>query len=361
MINNVRKFLGKLKLYLKIQIKFEFNSMELSSKKIDCKLWKKKFVNLLKTNDDRFDELLTEFTTCKMEKIKHNEIRIKSKYSPILFCVIRNDINKIEYFMDYYRKLGIECFVFLDNDSDDGTRQFICEQKDTIVYQSKQQYSSARRVAWLNRLLAIYGQDRWCMIVDSDEFVNFIGSEKYKLTDIVKIAVSKKYKRIEGFLLDMYPKGNLFGMEESGDFFKKCIYFDADTYKLSVGGVGLQITGGPRKRKFDFDCILSKYPLFYFEKDMFVASSHYIIPFEKVRKCPVWFAVCHYKFIDEKDMEKIKEAVKKGNYAGNSIFYKKYLDVINSNGEIEFYKAGLSVKFENSDSLKKIKFIRNVF
>ena len=85
-----------------------------------------------------------------------------------------DDIYKIKVFMEHYRQLGVEAFIFLDNNSGDGTKEFLCQQEDVILYTSDQQYSSARRVAWINRLLAIYGQDRWCLVVDSDELVTYV-------------------------------------------------------------------------------------------------------------------------------------------------------------------------------------------
>lgn len=164
----------------------------------------------MKSGDDRCEELLTEFLSCQIEKVTHHRrVRRKNSYAPILFCVIRNEIYRVKVFMKHYRNLGIEAFVFLDNNSDDGTAEFLRQQEDVILYTSSQQYSSARRVAWLNRLMAIYGQNRWCLVVDSDEFVTYIGCEKYSLPDLVKRAVRNNCNRVEGFMLDMYPKGEL--------------------------------------------------------------------------------------------------------------------------------------------------------
>lgn len=352
-----------VRLYVKILKSFRCHRKKLAEKGIDAGIWEGKFINSLKSGDDRCEELLTEFLSCQIEKVTHHRrVRRKNSYAPILFCVIRNEIYRVKVFMKHYRNLGIEAFVFLDNNSDDGTAEFLRQQEDVILYTSSQQYSSARRVAWLNRLMAIYGQNRWCLVVDSDEFVTYIGCEKYSLPDLVKRAVRNNCNRVEGFMLDMYPKGELFG-DESGrdDSICQYRYFDTLSYQIDVAEKRVIITGGPRKRVFQTDVILSKYPLFFFREDDFAASSHFMVPCEPIKRCPVWIALCHYKFVNDRDLCKIKEAVRKGNYAGGSILYKKYLSTIKEKHGVRFYEEGNSCEMISSGSLRKIPFLKDPF
>lgn len=352
-------YLNCIKLYIKIQGNFMLYQNKFIKKGIDVKIWKKKFLNLLKTKDVRCDELLREFLTCQMTKVTYRRIKRKNRYAPILFCVIRNDIHKIQTFMEHYRCLGIEMFIFLDNNSDDGTNEFLRQQEDVILYISDQQYSSARRVAWINRLLAIYGHNRWCLVVDSDELATYVGYEKNKISDMVRKASRMGFYRVEGFMLDMYPKEKLFGSDDN--YVHRFRYFDTLSYEINATERKVIITGGPRKRIFRTDMLLSKYPLFYFSDDDFVASSHYMIPYQAIRKCPVWICLCHYKFVDDSDLFKIKEAVRNENYAGGSLFYKKYLSVIEENKEVIFYEEGNSCEMTSSDALKNISFLKEPF
>lgn len=353
--------LKKKYLYLKILGSFLLKSMDLKKKGINSKLWKDKFLNLLDSGDKRCGELLHEFMNCKIEKITNHKVKRKSKYSPILFCVIRNEIDKIEQFMEHYRKLGIEVFVFLENDSEDGTREYLCNQKDAIVYHSSQEYTSARRIAWLNYLLARHGQNRWCMIVDSDELITYIGSEDHPIKDMVKVAIEQQYYRIEGFMMDMYPKGELFLKQKGVSYVNYCKYFDMNTYKIKGSLNGVCITGGPRKRVLEAEVQLSKYPLFFFREQDFVASSHYMIPVEPIKKCPIWIVICHYKFINDTDLQKIKYAVKRGNYASGSKDYKQYLDEIKKNRNISFFSEDKSCELQGSESLNIIPFLKRAF
>lgn len=361
MNSNLKEQILRFLIWIKIQVLFVLDVKKVRKQGIDNRLWKRKFLNLWKTRDVRCNKLLDEFLNCSLKKISNHKVIKKRKYSPILFCVIKNDFSKIHQFMEHYRKLGVEVFVFLDNDSNDGTKEFLCQQKDAVVYYSNQQYSSARRVAWLNRLLAIYGENKWCLIVDSDELITYMGAEEYQLTDIVERAIDKKCKRVEGFLLDMYSDNDIFQRKNDDSCLEKYKYFDINSYKLHTAENGLVVSRGPRKRIFHAEVCLSKYPMFFFGRDDFIASSHYIIPFEPISKCPMWFAICHYKFIDDKDLDKIKEAVRKENYACGSQDYKKYLLGIKRNPRINFYEEGNSCEMKNSYSLKNISFLKTPF
>lgn len=354
----MKKLLEKLKLYLKIQKAFLKDTKFFRVHKIDRKLWKRKFLNMLKSNDPRTEELLYEFIKCDIRKISHNKIIRKNKYAPILICVLKDEINKIESFLQHYRKIGVEVFIFLDNNSTDGTREYLCSQKDAIVYSSKQQYSSARRVAWINMLLAIYGNNKWCLVVDADELVDYIGSEKFDLSDVINQAEENNYTRIEGFLLDMYSKNGLFDEKLKGDYVTRCCFFDKASYTLGGVEKGLLIKGGPRKRIFRRNVELSKYPLFLFTEQDFYASAHYMVPFSNFKNCPVWLAIRHYKFVDDIDRQKVNSAVKTEIYSGNSADYKQYLKILEENEDICFWNKNLSVEYVDSYSLKEINFLK---
>jgi hypothetical protein len=69
----------------------------------------------------------------------------------LLFCTLRDELVRLPYFYEYYRKLGIDHFLMVDNGSQDGTREFLADQPDTSVWHAKGLYRKARfGVDWLN-------------------------------------------------------------------------------------------------------------------------------------------------------------------------------------------------------------------
>ncbi|MDP2083648.1 MAG: glycosyltransferase family 2 protein, partial [Gemmobacter sp.] len=52
----------------------------------------------------------------------------------LLCCCLRNERVRLPFFVEYYRKLGINHFLFIDNGSDDGSREWLAEQADVSVW-----------------------------------------------------------------------------------------------------------------------------------------------------------------------------------------------------------------------------------
>ena len=99
----------------------------------------------------------------------------------ILICLVKNDLERIKEFYNHYMKLGVKNFVFIDNDSTDGTYEFLCEHSNVSVFQISEQYSTVRRQAWISKVMAYYGYNHWFLIVDSDEFLVYNDFEHKKI------------------------------------------------------------------------------------------------------------------------------------------------------------------------------------
>lgn len=279
-----------------------------------------------------------------------------SKDDIILVCLIKDDISKIKEFITYYSNIGIKHFAFIDNNSKDGTYEFLLKESNINLYKCTDDYSTLKREGWLNRLYSRIGFNKWILCVDSDELFTFIGQEKNNILLFLK-KCSKSYKRVRSLMLDMYSKDNLFSYKEYKSFEKEFCYFDSYGYFEEKEFRTNMIYGGPRARTFStneniFKCALSKYPLFLYEKGDFQGSSHWLFPYKK-NKDVIMAVLRHYKFTNY-DMKKYEERVKKGNYSNNSFEYKKYAEIIENNDDISFYN-NKSKKYKNSNDLETIK------
>lgn len=323
-------------------------------------LWEKKFRQMIRYGSDRTFPIVEEFLTVHFDKISDRKIKKNNKKIPVLICAIKNDIEKIPYFMEHYRKLGIEEFVFVDNLSTDGTFEYLLEQPDTIVYQCKHPFTADRKIAWMNRLAAEVGDNTWYLMVDSDEFVTYIDSEKQNIEKLVETCQRKGYKRIGSVMLDMYSKDSLFDSDIQKNFMKEFKYLDKDTYVVTQANIGIKVKGGPRKRVFGTEMKLSKYALFYFENDDVIPSAHYLIPHEKGYNVPIGIGLLHYKFINKSDYDKVVEAVETGMHSNNSEEYKTYFQVIKSNAKLSLYDEEHSLLF-TENNIRELTFIEDMF
>lgn len=323
-------------------------------------LWEKKFRQMIRYSSDRTFPIAEEFVAVKMDKVHEREQKCEDESVPILICVLKNDIGKLQPFMEHYRKRGIKHFVFLDNMSTDGTFEYLVEQKDADVYRCEHNFTADRKIAWVNRLIAEYGMNKWYLMVDSDEFFTYLGENKFLFKDVVQKAEQKGFKRLGVVHLDMYPKDRLFGNEDREDFIKTYCYFDKDTYTYAKSPRGMKIAGGPRKRVFGTEMKVSGYRMVYFEADDVVPSAHFMIPYEKSYNVPVSLISLHYKFVNESDYDKMVEAVKTGMHSDNSAEYKTYYRVLKENPQISLYDEKHSVLL-SEENLRKISFIEDIF
>ena len=95
--------------------------------------------------------------TNRIDQIKPSDI--------LLFCTLRNEDVRLPYFLNYYRNLGINHFLLIDNDSDDGGAEYLAEQLDVSLWTTKAGYGDARYgVDWLTYLQGKYAHGHWAQI-----------------------------------------------------------------------------------------------------------------------------------------------------------------------------------------------------
>jgi hypothetical protein len=279
----------------------------------------------------------------------------------IVICLIKNDINRIADFLAHYRAMGVTRFAFIDNMSSDGTREFLIAQEDVNVYYTEVPYTTSNREGWMNRIYAYFGQRHWYLCVDSDELFVYMDCENIDIQDFIQEIKAKNLKRVRALMLDMYSKDDMFAYEgKERDSMSDYRYFDKDGY-VTVSSYRLDlIHGGPRTRVFskyneDFNCTLSKYPLFFYTAGDFQGCSHYQFPYFHNCNTPCYSALLHYKFMIS-DMTKYKERVLAGNYANGSSEYKTYLKAIHGEEKVNFMSE-TTEKYCGSSSLKQLKLI----
>jgi Glycosyl transferase family 2 len=89
----------------------------------------------------------------------------------LLFSTLRNEKIRLPYFLEYYRDLGVNHFLIVDNDSTDGSREYLEIQPDVSLWTTAHSYKRARfGVDWLNYLQMKYAHGHWALVVDPDEF-----------------------------------------------------------------------------------------------------------------------------------------------------------------------------------------------
>jgi len=252
----------------------------------------------------------------------------------LLFSTLRNERVRLPYFLRYYRELGINHFLIVDNDSDDGTREYLAEQKDVSLWHTGASYKAARYgMDWMNWLLLRYGHNHWTLTVDPDEFLVYPFSDTRPIRALTDWLDTYDIRSFPAMLLDMYPKGPIDAQpyREGQNPLEIAQWFDSGNYTISRNWYfnNLWIQGGPRARMFFADNpysgpSLNKIPLVKWQRRYaYVSSTHMLLPRglnmvyddwggEKVSGC-----LLHAKFISPLTAKVAEELERREHFAGS--------------------------------------------
>ncbi len=268
----------------------------------------------------------------------------------LLFCTQRNEKIRLPYFLDYYRKQGVNHFFFVDNDSDDGAMEYLRSQPDVSLWHTRASYRRSRfGVDWLNWLQRKYAHGHWVLTVDPDEFLVYPFCDTRPLRALTDWLDASSIKSFSAMLLDMYPKGRLDERpyRAGDDPIEIAAWFDSGNYTMSRNHAftNLWIQGGPRARVFFAEeperaPALNKVPLVKWDrKYVYVSSTHMLLPRGLNQVYDEWGGekasgvLLHAKFIDTFGAKAAEELERGEHYAG-SVEYRAYAERVKQNPQL---------------------------
>ncbi|MEL7178236.1 MAG: glycosyltransferase family 2 protein [Pseudomonadota bacterium] len=207
----------------------------------------------------------------------------------LLFCTFRNEDIRLPFFFDYYRKLGINHFLMIDNGSEDDGPAFAQEQPDVSLWRTDAPYGDARYgVDWLTYLQGKYADGHWALTVDVDEFFVYPFCDTRPIRALADWLDASEVRSFGAMLLDMYPKGPVgqTTYQRGDDPFATASWFDPGNYFMTQNKLlkNLWIQGGPRARSFFATKpkqapALNKIPFVKWRKPYaYVSSTHMMLP-----------------------------------------------------------------------------------
>ena len=181
----------------------------------------------------------------------------------LTLCALLNDeIYFLETFLEYYRNLGVERFIFVDDRSTDGSREILLEQPDVMVLESSLRFGRTvlgngrtplpdmrGDIIWRNVLMARFCYDAWALMVDLDEFIVLPDGRGFH--DVAALASQRRARSVFGVMLDVYPEDTC-GLKRAGPFKEDDTWFFDGLRHISVepGGWAKVQYAGARVRLF---------------------------------------------------------------------------------------------------------------
>lgn len=282
----------------------------------------------------------------------------------LLFATVRNEMLRLPDFLAHYRKMGVAHFLIVENDSDDGTADYLAAQPDVSVWTTRHSYRFARfGMDWVGWLLWQYGHGHWCLTVDADELLVYPDCDTRDLTALTTWLDRRQIPSFGAIMLDLYPKGPLADQSygPGDDALGPLQWFDADNYRSRWHPYygNLWVQGGVRDRVFfkgdpDRAPTLNKTPLVRWHwRYAYVSSTHQMLPahlhdtLDPAMQDKASGVLLHTKFLPNIS-EKSQEELSRQQHFQNSARYADYHHALTGNPTL--WDAG-STRYAGPDQL----------
>lgn len=301
-------------------------------------------------------------------KLIHNKKLGPPLSRPIyLICVFRDESLLLDYFISYYRALGVTHFIMIDNLSEDDSVDFLkkLENINIWLYRAEGSYKEAAfGTAWVNQLLDKHCVDQYCLTVDVDELFSFDTEKVSDLNQLIDSMESSGCNVVSTTLLDMYPKEINDDYKKGMSFLTHSSYFDTlnpvfyrpGTYY----GVRVHNVGGVRERVFNTTVCILKFPFFKYNFSPLSMAPGYhffqddgkvIFESEKIKPFGLPCVLLHFKFI-KPDLEGFfKRRVELNQDWDDSSEYRSYVKALPGQSSFSFYEDGYSQIMKGVSSL----------
>jgi len=254
----------------------------------------------------------------------------------MLVAVARNERVLAPHFLQHYRALGVRAFTFVDNLSDDGTREYLAAQPDVLLYSADTEYKHSHfGVSWQQAVLGAHALGQWVVLADLDEFLVYPGCETVPIERWIGSLEAAGHDAARVLMVDMYPAGDL----DSADFSQQAPFdaapcFDREPLLPWALGSGSYSNGPTYLSALRHRLIPDSAPNLYtsqkiavFKYQPWVRLSeglHYASNLQ-VAPEPVWFA--HFKY-HAGFRRKVRTEVARKQHFNGAEEYRKYAEML---------------------------------
>jgi hypothetical protein len=290
----------------------------------------------------------------------------------IVVCLVRDGLPWVSSFVEHYFSLGVKHIVFLDNGSTDGTVDACSRYDGVTVLRTKAPYKE-HEGNMTRYLVDRFGQGRWILSVDIDEFFDYPYSDVVALDSLLGYLNNKSYTAVMARMLDMFPENLLSdrthelveAWKEEHRFYdisglkRSRMSKDADVFRNNIfdsDEVAVAFRGGIRETLFGYTPWLTKYPLLFSDGKSRRDGAHNVC---NARVADFSCVLFHYKFyafsLQEYWHTAIKQKRDKTSPRRRHV-YEQYLKVLEKNLDLQL-KRETSREISSVNELLENRFL----
>lgn len=286
-----------------------------------------------------------------------------------LFAGFRNEEQKLPYFLEHHRRLGIERFFLIDNESTDRSNDYLARQPDCHYFHASGSHFAENVTPpnWTNALLGTFGHGHWCLTLDVDELFVYPRYEHLGLRSLCAILDRQGAEVVYALMIDMYNDGpvNSARYRVGQPFTHTCSHLDPEPgWTIDVNRFPpVQAFGGVRERVFwrgrfrkSFPPCISKVPLVKWRRGMRYLSAQH--QHTGGRLSGVHGALLHFKFLTDFHKTTAQSLDANQNVVEKGLSERvAYIEALESDPLLTLMNDR-SVKFKNSSQLTKLGWMR---
>lgn len=294
----------------------------------------------------------TKFAGCQIELLSCPKVAAQLLQQDLrVITVLRNEMALLPHFLAHYRKLGVRCFIMVDNCSDDGSREYLHQQSDVLLYSADTAFQQAQNgLAWRQAVLGNLCLGRWVLLADMDEWL--LCPDGRSLADLAKDIDAEGCNAAQVLRLGLYPEGDL----AEADFSRKnpwevsCFYdkapwqewhLDSGMYSNSTAYQSTlrhRLAGTVQPDVFP----IQKYALFRYQPWLRLAKGLHDVSNVRVSQRKLRFAYFKYHAGFKQGLQ---IDIRRGHYAEIIAKYRVYAAAL-TRREGGIAQAGISVLYE---------------
>jgi hypothetical protein len=296
-------------------------------------------------------------------RIVHDNRRTIKARDVLLLTCISEGLVWMPHFVRYYRELGVNHFLFIDNSPNEQFTAWANQFDDCTIWRPRDRGQKAgRNVQRVNRLLARYGHGHLCVFVAPDEYLMYPHMETRRLRDLGQFLTDDWRDCMHALVLDSYKDSatQAAGPNNVGDPFLVSPFFDRDGYIQKRGARGRTlIQGGPFMRVLFRDepglsPTLDRVPVVWWRRHFTYAGAGFDLAPHRLNFAhtpgEVSLTGCLFRF------GRLTGAA--GDGGGQSRLQSGDATGVSPEASVSFYEDGISVRYESPAQLIQLGLMR---